>query len=219
MKNRLTVAEALEKAKAQEPLQDYQVDFTHRKVEALEAMQLAKAGVEVPEDSIYYDDAATAEDEAFEGDWVPVATDGLAEAEAALNLSLQLSPAIRAWLARQSIPTSQFLERLLVNFYRAEQLIEKGRGAKQNLYYAEENIQYDEATDELTLTSGAVELSWAEKAKKAAAIRIDLSAQAPEIDDWLLKNEERVAALLRPIVISLFEAEQRVKEEDSPNQA
>jgi hypothetical protein len=96
---------------------------------------------------------------------------------------------------------------------------------EQNIYYDDGDIQYDEDIDELTITSGIVELSWAEKARKASAhqrpghpavaIKIDLSTQAPEIDDWLLKNEERVAALLRPIVISLFEAEQKVKEKDS----
>lgn len=55
-KDVITSYEALQKAEAQEPLQDDQGDFTHSKVEALEAMQLAKAGVEVPEDRIYYDD-------------------------------------------------------------------------------------------------------------------------------------------------------------------
>jgi predicted XRE-type DNA-binding protein len=124
----LTLAEALQKARAQEPLQGYQVDFSHQKVEALEAMQLAKAGVEVPEDRIYYDDDATVEDEAFEGNWVPVATDGLAEAEAeaTLNVRLQLKPEIKDWLEQQPIPASQLFEQLLVNFYRAERLLREG---------------------------------------------------------------------------------------------
>ena len=102
------------------------VNFSDHKVEALEAMQLAKAGVDVPEESIYYDDEAIAEDEAFEGEWTPVATDGLAEAEAALNVRLQLDPEIKYWLEQQSIPTSQLLEQLLVNFYRTEQRLRKG---------------------------------------------------------------------------------------------
>lgn len=126
MKTKLSVAEALQKARAEEPLQGYQVDFTDHKVEALEAMQLAKAGVEVPEESIYYDDEAIAEDEAFEGEWTSVATDGLAEAEAALNVRLHLDPEIKYWLEQQSIPTSQLLEQLLVNFYRTEQQLRKG---------------------------------------------------------------------------------------------
>jgi predicted XRE-type DNA-binding protein len=128
MKTKLTVAKALQKGRVEEPLQGYQVDFTDHKVEALEAMQLAKAGVEVPEESIYYDDEAITEDEAFEGEWTPVATDGLAEAEAeaALHVRLHLDPEIKYWLEQQSIPTSQLLEQLLVNFYRTEQRLRKG---------------------------------------------------------------------------------------------
>lgn len=75
MKNKITVAEALEKLKAKEPLGNFQIDFSNDEVEALDAMQLAKAGVEVPEDSIYYKDEATAEDKSFDGDWAEVATD------------------------------------------------------------------------------------------------------------------------------------------------
>lgn len=94
MKTKLTVAEALQKVRAKESLQGYQVGFTDHKVEALEAMQLAKAGIDVPEESIYYDDEAIAEDEAFEGEWTPVDTDSLseAEAEAALNVPPTAKP-------------------------------------------------------------------------------------------------------------------------------
>ena len=122
----LTVAEALQRARIGKPLQGYQVDFTNHKVEALEAMQLAKAGVDVPEESIYYDDDAIAEDEAFKGEWTPVATDGLAEAEAPLDIRLQLEPEVKAWLEQQPVPPSQLLEQLLVNFYRAEQRLKQG---------------------------------------------------------------------------------------------
>jgi len=94
---------------------------------------------------------------------------------------------------------------------------------EQNIYYDDNDIEYDEDIDELTITSGVVELSWEEKARKAAehqqpshpevAVQIDLSTQEPEIDHWLLKNEKKVAALLRPIIVSLYEAEKKVKEE------
>lgn len=93
---------------------------------------------------------------------------------------------------------------------------------EQNIYYDDADIEYDEDIDELTITSGVVELSWEEKARKAAehqqtgypevAVQIDLSTQEPEIDHWLLKNEKKVAALLRPIIVSLYEAEKGVKE-------
>ena len=96
---------------------------------------------------------------------------------------------------------------------------------EENIYYDDDDIQYDEDIDELTITSGITELSWEEKARRAAAgqqpghpsvsVKIDLSTQAPEIDNWLLKNEKKVAALLKPIVISLFEAEKKIKKEGS----
>ncbi len=37
-------------------------------------MKLAKAGIEVPEEAIYYNDEDNAYDEAFEGDWLRVPT-------------------------------------------------------------------------------------------------------------------------------------------------
>lgn len=126
MKNKLSVAEALQKIKAEEPLEDYQVDFADEKVEALDAMQLNKAGVAVPEEAIYYDDEAIAYDEAFEGDWIPVDTDGLAEAEAGLTtLHLALDPELKAWLAEQAVPAEQLVAQLLEDFYHTQKLLEK----------------------------------------------------------------------------------------------
>ena len=38
---------------------------------------------------------------------------------------------------------------------------------EQNVYYNDEEIEYDEDIDELEITSGIVKLSWEEKAKRA----------------------------------------------------
>ena len=38
---------------------------------------------------------------------------------------------------------------------------------EQNIYYKDEEIEYDEDIDELVITSGIVKLSWEEKAKRA----------------------------------------------------
>jgi hypothetical protein len=71
-------------------------------------------------------DEGIAHDEAFEGDWVPLETDGLAEAEAdLLELSLQVDPAIKAWLAEQSVPAEQLVKQLLEDFYRARKLLDQ----------------------------------------------------------------------------------------------
>jgi len=73
------------------------------------------------------DDEGIAYDEAFEGDWVRVKTEGLAGAEATLDVRLQLDPVIRSWLEQHSVPVNKLIEQLLVNFYQAAQLIEKDK--------------------------------------------------------------------------------------------
>lgn len=92
---------------------------------------------------------------------------------------------------------------------------------EQNIYYNDEEIEYDEDIDELVVTSGVVNLSWEEKARRARqfgkegkkdqALMIDLSTQKPEIDEWIARNREKIGALLKPIVISLFNAEKTIK--------
>lgn len=93
---------------------------------------------------------------------------------------------------------------------------------EQNIYYDDEDIEYDEDIDELTITSGIVNLTWEEKAKKAEEYRrrgnieneimINLSTQKPEIDDWILKNRKKIESLLRPIIVGLFDLEKTIKE-------
>lgn len=87
---------------------------------------------------------------------------------------------------------------------------------EQNIYYNDDEIAYDEDIDELKIHTETVELSWEEKAKRSAAsqqsvVQIDLSTQNPEIDQWLSENKAQVAALLKPIVLWLFETEQKIK--------
>lgn len=93
---------------------------------------------------------------------------------------------------------------------------------EQNIYYKDEEIEYDEDIDELVITSGIVKMSWEEKAKKAEEyarqskkveeVLVDLSTQKPEIDNWIAKNKKKLEKLLRPIVIDLFNAERIIKE-------
>ena len=93
---------------------------------------------------------------------------------------------------------------------------------EQNVYYDDEEIEYDEDIDELVITSGVVKLSWEEKAKRAEEYKngiekrkemmIDLSTQEPEVDHWIANNKKKLEVLLRPIVINLFNAEKVIKE-------
>ena len=93
---------------------------------------------------------------------------------------------------------------------------------EQNIYYNDEEIEYDEDIDELIIRSGIINLSWEEKAKRAenherqrsqvGEIMVDLSTRKPEIDDWIVKNKKKIETLLKPIVVSLFDAEKMIKE-------
>jgi|GEM_PF-6356973 hypothetical protein len=81
--NKLSVSEALQKIAAGQSVKEYVIDFDRIKVEALDIMNLAKHGVIVPEDSIYYDDEAIEEDEDFAGEWTRIEHDPIQAAEAA----------------------------------------------------------------------------------------------------------------------------------------
>ncbi len=70
----ISVSEALQRIAAGQPVSGYTIDFDRIKIEALDVMKLAKAGFEVPEEAIYYDDDDIAYDEDFEGDWQRVPT-------------------------------------------------------------------------------------------------------------------------------------------------
>ena len=93
---------------------------------------------------------------------------------------------------------------------------------EENIYYDDDEIEYDEDIDDLVITSGIVKLSWEEKAKRAEEygerlkggkeVLVDLSTQKPEIDDWIAKNKKKLESLLKPIVINLFNAEKVIKE-------
>ena len=97
-----------------------------QQVNVRDAMVLSRGGIVIPEERIYYDDADIAYDEAFEGDWIPVDSDGLVEAEAGLTtLHLALDPELKAWLAEQPVPAEQLVGQLLQDFHRAQQLLVK----------------------------------------------------------------------------------------------
>ena len=70
MNNKISVSEALRKLENGESIAGCTIDFDRIKVEALDVMKLAKGGIFVPEEAIYYDDDNIEYDEDFEGDWV-----------------------------------------------------------------------------------------------------------------------------------------------------
>ncbi|MBK6904234.1 MAG: hypothetical protein IPH04_15895 [Saprospirales bacterium] len=75
--NKISVSEALKRIEQGQSIADYSIDFDRIKVEALDVMKLAKAGVMVPEESIYYEDDDIVNDEDFEGEWKRIDYDPL----------------------------------------------------------------------------------------------------------------------------------------------
>ena len=76
--NKITVSEALERLKRGESIEGQVIDFKGAKVKALDAFKLGKAGFEVPEEVIEYDDADIAYDPEFdEYEWERTGEDPL----------------------------------------------------------------------------------------------------------------------------------------------
>jgi hypothetical protein len=68
--NEISVSEALNKIDSGESIKAYTISFDHIKVEALDVMKLAKHGIVVPDEAVYYnDDDIEMDDDDFAGEW------------------------------------------------------------------------------------------------------------------------------------------------------
>lgn len=66
MRKTITVSEALDRLKNGEKIEGLSVNFKVMKVKALDAFKLGKAGVDVPDEVIEYDDADVVYDPEFD---------------------------------------------------------------------------------------------------------------------------------------------------------
>lgn len=114
--NKISVSEALKKLEAGESVSDYSIDFDRIKVEALDVMKLAKGGIIVPEDAIYYNDGDITFDEDFEGEWVSV--DTLTQSKTEVNITLKGD--LKQWVENNNVKLDQLIEKLLDGFYQAQ---------------------------------------------------------------------------------------------------
>ena len=95
---------------------------------------------------------------------------------------------------------------------------------EENLYYDDNDIEYDEEIDELIIGKEITHLSWEEKSKRfeefnqRKKVSIDIVADNSEIEKWIEGNRSKLGELLKPIIINLFNAEKMIKE-NSPNNA
>lgn len=123
MTKKISVSEALQRIEAGQPISDYSIDFDSIKVEALNVMKLAKAGIEVPEEAIYYNDEDIAHDEAFEGDWQRVPTDSAPSSTPQTVVKITLPEDTRQWITANHVNLDQLVTKLLDSFYRAQKMV------------------------------------------------------------------------------------------------
>ncbi|MBK7336629.1 MAG: hypothetical protein IPJ00_10825 [Saprospirales bacterium] len=120
--NKISVAEALKKIELGQSIADYSIDFDRIKVEALDVMKLAKAGVIVPEVSIFYDDEDIVYDEDFEGDWKRIDYDPVQEPEPKMEVQITLKKDVRRWVEKEHIKLDKLVEILVDGFYRSQKV-------------------------------------------------------------------------------------------------
>ena len=118
--NNISVSEALSRIASGQSLTGYTINFERIKVESLDVMKLAKAGINVPEDSIYYDDEQINFDEEFEGNWVKIDHDPVVEAESQTDIKISIKQDIRQWIENKNIQLDTLIENLLEGFYHVQ---------------------------------------------------------------------------------------------------
>ena len=123
--NKISVAEALKRLESGKSVADYSIDFERVKVEALDVMKLTKAGVNVPEEAIYYDDDDIVYDEEFEGDWERIDYDPIQELEPQTEVKIFLKKDVRQWIESENIKLDKLIEILVDGFYRSPKVVKE----------------------------------------------------------------------------------------------
>lgn len=126
MKNskHISVAEALKRLKEGKKLKGVAIDFKGAKVKALEAFKLGKAGIDVPDEVIVYDDADVAYDPEFDGyEWQRTDIDPLKER---LTVNIEIEKDVKTWIQKNGIEIDHLLEKLIHDFYSSNRMI-KGK--------------------------------------------------------------------------------------------
>lgn len=120
----ITVSKALKRLKKGKTIAGMVVDFTGEKVKALDAFKLGKAGIEVPDEIIEYDDQDIAYDPEFDDyEWKRTDIDPFQTIKEKLTVHIEIDQDINAWIRKNSIEIDHLLEKLIHDFYSANQLI------------------------------------------------------------------------------------------------
>ena len=124
--NTISVTEALERIQQGASLTGYTVDFQHTQVKALDAFQLGKAGIDVPEDVIIYDDHDIAYDPEFDDyEWQRTDEDPYTALHEKLTVELSVTKEISDWIRENNIAVDHLLQKLIHDFYSSHKMIEE----------------------------------------------------------------------------------------------
>lgn len=125
MSNQISVKEALRLISTGEFSSKVEVIFEGVDgIEAIDAVALGEAGVNVPENLIFYDDPTIVDDEAFDGPWEKIDSD-IEEETKYLQIEMKLDPEIRNWLNSNRIDINILVKKLIEDAYRTAKLAQK----------------------------------------------------------------------------------------------
>lgn len=121
----ITASEALERLKTGKKMEGFTIDFKKEgKVKALDAFKLGKAGIEVPDEVIEYDDGDVAYDPDFDDyKWEKTDLDPFKTLKERLTVNIEIEKDIKAWIQKNGIEIDHLIEKLINDFYSANQLI------------------------------------------------------------------------------------------------
>lgn len=125
MSNQISVKEALRLISTGQFSSKMEVTFEGVDgIEALDAVALGEAGVDVPENLIFYDDTTIVEDEEFDGPWEKIDSD-IEEETKYLQIEMKLDPEIRNWINSNRIDVNLLVKKLIEDAYRTAKLVQK----------------------------------------------------------------------------------------------
>ena len=124
--NTISVAEALKRIQQGASLSGCTVDFQDARLKALDAFQLGKAGIDVPEEVIVYDDHDIAYDPEFDDyEWQRTDEDPYSMLSEKLTVQLVVEKEISDWIKEHHIDLDHLLQKLIHDFYSSHKIIEE----------------------------------------------------------------------------------------------
>lgn len=125
MSKQISVKEALRSISLGEFSTRMEVTFEGvESIEAIDVVALGEAGVDVPENLIFYDDTTIVDDEEFDGPWEKIDSDIEEEAKY-LRVEMKIDPEISDWINSNHIDLNLLVKKLIEDAYRTAKLLQK----------------------------------------------------------------------------------------------